>query len=385
MSRQYSFFYSPEIFDGKNFIRSNNLALCFSKSIFHEFVPVSNLMPGTYYHTQNILMPGFVNAHHHLELSMMKEKPPKISGINDFFVRVISQRKKFSDVEIISYAQQEAENLKTYGIALCGDISNTGITASVKKNSITAFHTFVEVLAYDIHTISNAIEKAFSLYNDFVHNNNTASLSPHAPFTVHPDAFRRICDTSSSGATCMHYMESEGEKKWYEGDKSSIKKLFELSGVVFYDDDHFVKFYHPKAFLNKKLDKRFLLIHGTHLDPSDWKSGSHFLLCFCPRSNLYIENKLPSEDLVRCVSDIFCLGTDSLASSPDGNVLNEANLMLENYSFLTEQQVLKSITFNGAFALGRENEFGSFIKGKSPGLNEIQIQKRQLKLIKRLL
>ena len=65
----------------------------------------------------------------------------------------------------------------------------------------------------------------------------------------------------------------------------------------------------------------------------------------------------------RCVR--VCLGTDSLASNPDLDILAEARFVHAKYSNFPGDALLKMVTLSGAEALGWADEAGSLEAGKS--------------------
>jgi cytosine/adenosine deaminase-related metal-dependent hydrolase len=379
-----NFYFSSHLFDGKNLTNENQQVLVFENEIFRGKASLQDVMPQEIYRTQNVLTPGFVNAHHHTELSALKPLRYSFNGINDFFKEVIQKRYQVDKEVLSDAAVKEIEFMENNGIVLCGDISNHNTTAEVKAKSKLSFHTFVEIIGYDINTLETSFKKYIQISSSFENKKDTVSLSLHAPFTVHPLILKNVMSLGGNKVTCMHYMESQAETEWYNGDKTKIQNIFEQAGSHCPDEKEFVDFYKPDVFLKMPFSKKFLIVHGTYLTNDQPIHHDVFRFCLCPRSNLIIEHKLPNAEFVRRISNDFCLGTDSLASTPDGNVLNEANLMLKEYSFLTTEQVLKAITYNGALALGRENEFGSFREGKKCGLNEINIENRKINFEKKL-
>jgi cytosine/adenosine deaminase-related metal-dependent hydrolase len=61
------------------------------------------------------------------------------------------------------------------------------------------------------------------------------------------------------------------------------------------------------------------------------------------------------------------VGTDSLASNHQLNILEELKTISTNFSNISLQEQLQWATLNGAQALGFEH-LGSFKKGKTPGV-----------------
>ena len=93
--------------------------------------------------------------------------------------------------------------------------------------------------------------------------------------------------------------------------------------------------------------------------------------CFCPKANLYIENRLPKIPLFIDQGFNITLGTDSLASNSKLCILNEMRTLQKNFPVLSIGRMLKWATLNGATYLGIDKEKGTLEPGKTPGLNLI--------------
>lgn len=102
------------------------------------------------------------------------------------------------------------------------------------------------------------------------------------------------------------------------------------------------------------------------------------MYCLCANANRYIEDKLPPVDLFLKNDCHIVLGTDSYSSNWQLNIAKEIEAVLGAPCFSNmpyEQSletVLKWATINGAIALQIDNNYGSFDKGKKPGIVLIQ-------------
>jgi len=63
-----------------------------------------------------------------------------------------------------------------------------------------------------------------------------------------------------------------------------------------------------------------------------------------------------------------CIGTDSMASNRDLNILNELKFAREFYENISDEELLKIATLNGAKALGFSDICGSIERGKDADL-----------------
>ena len=83
---------------------------------------------------EGALCPGFVNTHCHLELSHLKSKLEKETGLPAFISKIPQIRKteqQFIDFEIVKADAQMLQN----GIVAVADISNTNHTFKAKENN----------------------------------------------------------------------------------------------------------------------------------------------------------------------------------------------------------------------------------------------------------
>jgi cytosine/adenosine deaminase-related metal-dependent hydrolase len=109
-----------------------------------------------------------------------------------------------------------------------------------------------------------------------------------------------------------------------------------------------------------------LFVHGNYLTPDVSRYfGATMSVVYCPRTHAAFGHPPHPfrEFLARGVR--VCLGTDSLASNPDLDILTEARFVRARYPDFRGDQLLRMITLSGAEALGWSDETGSLEAGKS--------------------
>ena len=87
----------------------------------------------------------------------------------------------------------------------------------------------------------------------------------------------------------------------------------------------------------------------------------------CPLSNLFIHNALPPIPLMRENDLKVVVGTDSLSSNDDLDMVKELYCLHENFPEVPMSQLLEWACSNGAEFLDRK-ELGSIAVGKRPGI-----------------
>jgi cytosine/adenosine deaminase-related metal-dependent hydrolase len=90
--------------------------------------------------------------------------------------------------------------------------------------------------------------------------------------------------------------------------------------------------------------------------------------CLCPNANFYIESKLPPVEVLLRNECNIVVGTDSLASNHQLDILEELKIISRNFPGIPLETLLQWATINGAKALRADDVLGSFEKGRQPGI-----------------
>lgn len=320
------------------------------------------------------LVPGFVNAHCHLELSHTKGLFPEKQGLGAFLLAVARQRA--ADAGEIESAMEAAEKeMIAEGIAAVGDIANTSASFAHKSKRNLYYHTFIELLDLNPASARDTLAKGRQLMDQARNAGIRASLSPHAPYTASPALLELISKYDSERALPLsfHMLESNDENEFYVQGTGMIRRLYAELGL---SPDYFV----PSGtssletllpYIHRGV--RTQLVHNTVATPWDieWAEEVHPNLywCLCPRANLYIESRMPDvPEFVKTVQYIT-IGTDSLASNHSLSILAELMAIQTHFPEIDTADLLRWATLYGARFLGIDEKYGSMEPGKTPGLN----------------
>ncbi|MDR2126579.1 MAG: amidohydrolase family protein [Prevotellaceae bacterium] len=316
-----------------------------------------------------IICPGFVNAHCHIELSHMKGVIPQHSGMTAFCKSVISYR--HSDISEQMSAMYAADKLmENEGIVAVGDISNNDLSAQMKSDSRLIYHTFVETLNLNPCFAEENIAKARNIKQTFANKGLRVSITPHAPYSLSERLFElSVAEGNNSGIISIHNEESFDEMDVFAKKQGKMRDFFGT------DMDAFLSEYdNPLRRILKYIDSdtSLLLIHNTHTNERDFQQvltrNRKPTWVLCPSSNLYIENHLPPIEMLRRKNAKIATGTDSLASNTNLSIIKELITVSDNFENIELNELLTWATVNGAEALGIEKQFGTFEKGKTPGI-----------------
>lgn len=324
---------------------------------------------------KGVLIPGFVNAHCHLELSHMRGKVDTGTGLIPFITSVVTQRNVAAERIAEAIVQAETEMYEG-GIVAVGDISNAVDTFAVKSRGRLRYYTFVEL--FDFLQDAGA-EKAMQDWTAVYEQLEPApgsqkSLVPHAPYSVSRTLFQRIRDyNASAGQTIsIHNQETPPETTLFTEKTGGFLDFYGKFGISLDNFQATGKTSIHYAIANLNPAQRTLFVHNTLSTRDDisaaatWSPNCYWATC--PNANLYIENRLPDYQVFLDTQARVCIGTDSLTSNWQLSVLEEMKTIARFQSYVPFETLLRWATLNGAQALGFEDSLGSIEVGKSPGI-----------------
>lgn len=329
---------------------------------------------------EGALIPGYVNAHCHLELSHMYGKVNTGTGLLPFIESVVSFRD--TEQEVIDEAIQKADqSMWDNGIVAVGDICNKPDTFETKKQSPIYYHSFVEMFDFLQAPLARETYDRYKEVYDMAPAAgwNARSAVPHAPYSVSKDLFQLINQLNQDSDTIIsiHNQETPSENQLWQDGGGDIIPLFSKFGFSYDGFEPLGKgsiHYALSQFLS---GQHVLFVHNTLTESTDIEAAhQHSNQTFwvsCPNANLYIENRLPDYQAFMDADAIVCLGTDSLTSNWQLSIFEEMKTIARYQSYVPTGDLVKWATINGARALGREDQLGIIDVGRRPGLNLITL------------
>ncbi len=318
---------------------------------------------------EGLIVPGFINVHCHLELAHMQGKIPCHTGLVGFIQGIIALRNEQQPADIEAAIRQADQSMYEKGIVAVGDISNGLDTRATKLASAIAYHTFIEVLGFN-QVAGPVLEKGLALKQQFEPLPST--IVAHAPYSVNAELMQLInAHALENQPISIHNQETQAETELFTKGTGKFVDFFQQMGIALRPEHgqgknslaYHLPFTHPQA--------RLLLVHNTFSLAEDidyaLAQGLQLYWGICANANLYIENRLPDINLMRSKGLKLCLGTDSLASNWDLDILAEMKTIHKAYP-LPFEEILTWACKNGAEFLGLDKQLGSISPGKKPGL-----------------
>jgi len=325
---------------------------------------------------RGVVLPGLVNAHTHLELSALRGCVPGGAGFVPWVEQLIGVRNEVQpegDAEAVSRAVDE---LDAYGTVAVGEVTNSLAAVGTLARRGFVGCVFHEVFGVERGPLLERVAALPRMIEERLGRWPSAELSyapsPHTLYTTHADVVRQLLRQGAERGqrVSLHLSEHPAERRFLESGDGPIAGWYEMRLKLRRDLLEWPG-QSPVAFADSLggLAPGVVAVHLTDARPEELelvaRRGSPVVLC--PRSNLFIETRLPPLLAMRAAGIVPGLGTDSLASNASLDVLAEARALSDRFPSVPASELVSMATWASARALGR-SDVGRIATGARPGL-----------------
>lgn len=319
-----------------------------------------------------VIIPGFVNAHTHLEYAVY-------GGFGDglpfaSWLRVHVERKRLLSLEDMEeIARLGAAECLAAGITTVGDASFSGAAAIAAETLGLRAIVHLEVFGGPVD-----LYERFELNREriapFLSERVRLGVSPHAPYTASAELYRACLRLGLPIST--HLAESEAERTWLlngAGPWGSLRDLLQpplgTTGI--------------RALANEGvLAPSMSAAHCVTVDEEEIAilSRHGVAVVHCPRSNAYLGCGIAPVASLRRAGLRVGIGTDSPASAASFDMFEELRAAVafsrareKDSGVLSASEALDLATIGSASTLGLDREIGSLEPGKHADLAVVDL------------
>ena len=326
---------------------------------------------------QGAVVPGFVNSHCHIELSHLHGKFHKGTGMAGFIDQINALR-DWAGADVKARLTQEwMDKMWKDGVSAMSDISNDDSSFKVKSSHKIYTRTFLEVFGSEPEMCEGVMSDVTKLKETADAEGIDAAPTPHSCYTMSPQLLSASAAAGlESGYLSYHSQESQEEEDllisgsgaMYENRKRSGMSTPPVTG------ESSLKYFIDRLAAAKPApyDEHILLVHNVCLKQDDIDAAKRVMnnvyWAVCPLSNIFIHNALPPIPLMRKNGLAITVGTDSLSSNDDLDMVKELVCIKQNFAEVPMNEILVWACLNGARFLSKEDTLGSIAPGKTPGI-----------------
>jgi 5-methylthioadenosine/S-adenosylhomocysteine deaminase len=336
------------------------------------------------------LLPGFIDLHTHLEYSAMRGLVDDLP-YSEWKFQLMAKERLFSGQDWDDSALLGALEALQSGITTVADITRTGASGHAAQASGLRASIYREVATMDKHQVDSVMQRAADDIDSWRATSDegriTFGIAPHAPYSCHPELFRRVAAFAADGTpVAIHLAGSVEEHDFVKYGSSRLGTDVRDS----YDA-------HAPGWLPTGVSPvRYVLqwglfdvpnilgVHCTQVDGEDIGilADNDIAIAHCPRCEAKLGMGVaPIEKFLRAGLRVG-LGTDSPAASNSMDVFEEMRIgllvqraILGGERFMNARQFVKMATLDAARALKMSDRIGSLGPGKQADIVAVDLSK----------
>ncbi|MCQ2559325.1 MAG: amidohydrolase [Clostridia bacterium] len=300
-----------------------------------------------------ILLPGFYNAHSHSPMTLLRGYGENLSLADWLNTRIFPFEDKLNGHDVYYATLLAAAEMLRFGIVstsdmyyFCQDMSEALLLSGVKCNLSRGTTCFDDSNYWDL-AAAKETQAVFEQYHRAGDGRILIDVSLHAEYTSNPQIARNISEHCQKLGAIMHIHLSETQ--------SEVQQCKERhQGLT-----------PPQYFAQiGLLDNPVLAAHCVWLEGDDFDllAEKKASIATCPKSNLKLASGIADIVKIKQKGINLALGTDSVASNNNLNMLEEMKLFAllhkgsqQDPTLITPQEAWQAATLAGAKAQGRDN------------------------------
>jgi cytosine/adenosine deaminase-related metal-dependent hydrolase len=333
---------------------------------------------------EQLLLPGLINAHCHLDYTCLRGKIRPQKSFTDWIRAINTQKSQLSPGDYVASIKDGFEEAKKFGTTAIANLTAFPQSIAQIRPPIRTwwFAELIDVRGPE--RVDELVDAAMDAMRSSSECADTSALSkrrhvaalqtpkwglaPHALFTASSSLFRCCQEIAKREHIPLttHLAESREEMEMFRDASGPLYEFLKSIGRSMDDCGNET----PLGLFFGTLDRaapRWITAHLNELIESDFdlleRLDPKFHIVHCPRSHKYFHHSAFAFDRLSSLGFNICLGTDSLASNESLSLFAEMRAFQRNFPQISPEEILKMVTVNPARALRCENALGQIQPG----------------------
>jgi cytosine/adenosine deaminase-related metal-dependent hydrolase len=350
------------------------------------------------------LLPGWINAHCHLEFSDLRAPVPASGDFSQWLAEVLAARRRDAEEsdEVRRASRQESycrglreswragvrwivdnvtEPWDPEWIAAAARECRSMIPSAARQALVpeTPFCVQPCFERLDVRASRGEATQRFAyeqLDAPEFPGRAQGGMAPHAPYTASLAVSRDAAQWSSQrrGLVSMHLAETPEELQWLNQRSGSLGRWIE----PYLDEAHVRRIGTVEEHLQALADGwRTLLVHGNFLSPENGRflaeHADRMGVVYCPRTHAWFHHPLHPAGLLKELGVSVFLGTDSRASNPDLSVWEEVRWASVHVPSRSPREWAAAATIEPSVFLSPVGGVGRLERGNAALMTAIQL------------
>jgi len=336
------------------------------------------------------LLPGFVDLHTHLEYTAMRglvdDRP-----YSSWKYQLLQKEQLFNSQDWDDSAILGALEALQSGITTIADVTGTGASGHAAQAAGMRAFVYREVATMDKREVAGVMAAAAADIDAWRGTTDasrlTIGIAPHAPYSCHPELFKRVADYAQDGTPVSLHLAGSAEEYQFVKYGSSmlatdVRDIFDADAPLWLPTGVSpVRYVLQWGILDAP---NILAVHCTQVDDEDIDilARHNVAVAHCPRCNAKLGMGIAPIEKFLSAGIRVGLGTDSPAASNSMDVFEEMRIglllqraLLGEDHFMIARQFVKMATLDAARALGIDDKVGSLEPGKHADIIAVDLSK----------
>jgi len=318
---------------------------------------------------EQVLLPGLINAHCHLDYTCLRGKIPPQKSFTDWIRSINAEKAKLAPKDYVASISDGFEEAKRFGTTAIANLTGFPELIPQVQPPIRTWW-FAELIDIRAPECANElVDRAMESLGRARPPGAPGGLAPHALLTASTDLFRRCGEIAQRKHLLLttHLAESREELEMYRYASGPLYEFLTSIGRPMDDCGSKTPLELFVGAIGERALPQWIVAHLNELTESDFelleRSDSKFHVVHCPGSHKYFGHSPFAFERLRSLGFNVCLGTDSLVSNETLSLFDEMRAFQKNFPGVSPEQILQMATVNPARALRYENVLGQIRLG----------------------
>jgi cytosine/adenosine deaminase-related metal-dependent hydrolase len=316
---------------------------------------------------EQILLPGLINAHCHLDYTQLRGQIPPQKSFTDWIRAINASKAALSEEEYVASIEAGLAESRKFGTATLLNLE--AFPELLPRLSRPPLRVWWCAEMIDVRKqvpvseLSENLRDWFEAHPEWL---GGFGLAPHASFTASAQLFSAASEISRKHQLPMttHLAESREEMQMFREASGPLYDFLKSIGRPM--DDCRGNTPLSSLLQSQAPDERWIVAHLNELTEGDFgllPRAKRFHIAHCPRSHTFFGHAPFELRRLRGLGFNICLGTDSLASNSSLSLFSEMRELLRKEPWISPQEALTMVTVNAARAIGQGASLGKIGPG----------------------
>ena len=316
---------------------------------------------------EQILLPGLINAHCHLDYTMLRGKIGPQQSFADWIVAINAAKAALTETDYVNSITAGLAEARQYGTTTLLNLEAfPELLPQLPRPPIRVWWCaeMIDVRKpVDAREVFERLRDAFHSHPDWL---GGIGLAPHATYTASSQLYRDASEIARKGGVpfTTHLGESSEEMQMFREARGPAFDFLKSIGRPMEDCGQETPL--SLVIRQQAIRKDWIVAHLNELGEGDFEllaRAPKFNIVHCPRSHRFFGHAPFAFQQLRNLGFNICLGTDSLASNSSLSLFAEMRELLRKETGLAPRDLLEMVTVRAAEAIGEESRLGQISPG----------------------